>query len=72
MGAIRQGLRSNSSKRRCCVSPPASTATAKDDMTQFGLFEADYVWITEQIVGVTARHAKGRIVSVGGWVSLLL
>jgi acetoin utilization deacetylase AcuC-like enzyme len=40
-----------------------------DDMAQFGLVEADYVWITEQVMGVAARHAQGRIVSVleGGY-----
>ena len=41
----------------------------EDDMAQFGLVEADYVWITEQVMGVAARHAGGRIVSVleGGY-----
>lgn len=41
----------------------------EDDMAQFGLMEADYVWITEQVMGVAARHADGRIVSVleGGY-----
>jgi acetoin utilization deacetylase AcuC-like enzyme len=41
----------------------------EDDMAQFGLVEADYVWITEQIMAVAARHAGGRIVSVleGGY-----
>jgi acetoin utilization deacetylase AcuC-like enzyme len=41
----------------------------EDDMAQFGLVEADYVWITEQVMGVAARHAAGRIVSVleGGY-----
>jgi len=31
--------------------------------------EADYVWITEQVMGVAARHAEGRIVSLleGGY-----
>jgi acetoin utilization deacetylase AcuC-like enzyme len=40
-----------------------------DDMAQLGLVEADYVWITEQVMGVAARHAEGRIVSVleGGY-----
>ncbi|WP_296752552.1 histone deacetylase family protein [Thiobacillus sp.] len=44
-------------------------AHREDDMAQFGLVEADYVWITEQTMGVAARHAKGRIVSVleGGY-----
>ncbi len=41
----------------------------EDDMAQFGLVEADYVWITEQVMGVAARHAERRIVSVleGGY-----
>ena len=41
----------------------------EDDMAQFGLVEADYVWITEQVMGVAERHAEGRIVSVleGGY-----
>jgi acetoin utilization deacetylase AcuC-like enzyme len=41
----------------------------EDDMAQFGLVEADYVWITEQVMAVAARHAQGRIVSVleGGY-----
>ena len=41
----------------------------EDDMAQFGLVEADYVWITEQVMDVAARYAGGRIVSVleGGY-----
>jgi acetoin utilization deacetylase AcuC-like enzyme len=41
----------------------------EDDMAQFGLIESDYVWITEQVMDVAARHAGGRIVSVleGGY-----
>jgi len=41
----------------------------EDDMAQFGLTEADYVWITEQVMAVAAHHAGGRIVSVleGGY-----
>ena len=41
----------------------------EDDMAQFGLVEADYAWITEQVMDVAARHAQGRIVSVleGGY-----
>jgi acetoin utilization deacetylase AcuC-like enzyme len=34
-----------------------------DDMGQLGLTEQDYAWITERILGVARRHAKGRIVS---------
>ena len=38
-------------------------------MAQFGLVEADYAWITEQVMEVAAHHAGGRIVSVleGGY-----
>jgi acetoin utilization deacetylase AcuC-like enzyme len=41
----------------------------EDDMAQFGLVEADYVWITEQVMAVAARHAEGCIVSAleGGY-----
>ncbi len=41
----------------------------EDDMAQFGLVEADYIWITECVMDVAARHAGGRIVSVleGGY-----
>ncbi|MHB0917475.1 MAG: histone deacetylase family protein [Thiobacillus sp.] len=41
----------------------------EDDMAQFGLVEADYAWITEQVMSVAARHAEGRIVSLleGGY-----
>ncbi len=41
----------------------------EDDMAQFGLVEADYVWITEQVMDVAARHAERRVVSVleGGY-----
>jgi acetoin utilization deacetylase AcuC-like enzyme len=44
-------------------------AHREDDMGQFGLVEADYIWITEQIMAVAERHAQGRIVSVleGGY-----
>jgi acetoin utilization deacetylase AcuC-like enzyme len=34
-----------------------------DDLGQLGLVEADYTWITEQLMDVAARHGKGRIVS---------
>jgi acetoin utilization deacetylase AcuC-like enzyme len=38
-------------------------------MGQFGLMESDYIWITEQVMGVAARFAQGRVVSVleGGY-----
>ncbi len=34
-----------------------------DDLGQLGLVEADYAWITEKLVHMAKRHAKGRIVS---------
>jgi acetoin utilization deacetylase AcuC-like enzyme len=40
-----------------------------DDMANLGWVEADYAWLTAQLVEVADRHAKGRIVSVleGGY-----
>lgn len=35
----------------------------EDDMGNLGLVEADYEWVTRQVVQVAARHAQGRIVS---------
>ncbi|QCB45998.1 histone deacetylase family protein [Hydrogenophaga sp. PAMC20947] len=35
----------------------------EDDMGQLGLVEQDYIWITERLMDVARRHAKGRIVS---------
>jgi acetoin utilization deacetylase AcuC-like enzyme len=42
----------------------------EDDMGNLGLVEADYEWVTRQIMRVAARHAEGRIVSCleGGYV----
>jgi len=34
-----------------------------DDLGQLGLVEEDYAWITERLVHLAQRHAKGRIVS---------
>jgi len=44
-------------------------AHREDDMGQMGLVEADYAWITEQLVDVAERHCQGRIVSTleGGY-----
>jgi hypothetical protein len=44
-------------------------AHREDDMGQFGLMESDYIWVTEQVMAVAARHAQGRIVSLleGGY-----
>jgi acetoin utilization deacetylase AcuC-like enzyme len=38
-------------------------AHREDDLGQMGLVEADYAWITQQLMAVAARHAQGRIVS---------
>jgi acetoin utilization deacetylase AcuC-like enzyme len=38
-------------------------AHKEDDLGQMGLVEADYAWMTEQIMDVAKEHAKGRIVS---------
>jgi len=34
-----------------------------DDLGQLGMVEADYAWITRQLMTVAERHAQGRIVS---------
>jgi len=38
-------------------------AHREDDMGQLGLVEADYAWITRQVMDVAKEHAQGRIVS---------
>jgi acetoin utilization deacetylase AcuC-like enzyme len=38
-------------------------AHREDDLGQMGLVEADYVWITQKLVALAERHARGRIVS---------
>ncbi|MBC7573932.1 MAG: histone deacetylase family protein [Herminiimonas sp.] len=38
-------------------------AHREDDLGQMGLVEADYAWITRQLMAVAAQHAQGRIVS---------
>lgn len=44
-------------------------AHREDDIGQMGLVEADYAWMTTQLVDVAARFAQGRIVSTleGGY-----
>lgn len=44
-------------------------AHCEDEMSRLGWVEADYAWVTRQIVEVAQRHAEGRIVSVleGGY-----
>src|SRR5438128_4857459 len=38
-------------------------AHREDPLANLNLTEADYAWVTEQIVGLAKRHAQGRIVS---------
>lgn len=38
-------------------------AHREDDMGQLGLVEADYAWLTRQIMDIARQYAKGRIVS---------
>lgn len=38
-------------------------AHREDDLGQMGLVEADYAWITQQIMQIADKYAKGRIVS---------
>ncbi len=38
-------------------------AHREDTLGQLGLVEADYAWITRELVAVAQRHAQGRIVS---------
>jgi acetoin utilization deacetylase AcuC-like enzyme len=38
-------------------------AHREDELGQMGLVEADYAWLTRQLVEVARRHAQGRIVS---------
>ena len=49
-------------------------AHREDELGQMGLVEADYAWLTQQIVDVAARHAQGRIVSCleGGYAPAAL
>lgn len=44
-------------------------AHREDDMGQLGLVEADYAWITEQLVALADTYSQGRIVSTleGGY-----
>lgn len=38
-------------------------AHREDDLGQMGLVEADYAWITGQLMDIAKRYAQGRIVS---------
>ncbi|CAN5343963.1 histone deacetylase family protein [soil metagenome] len=42
----------------------------EDDMGNLGLVEADYEWVTRQIMAVAGRHCQGRVISCleGGYV----
>jgi len=44
-------------------------AHLEDDMSSMGLIEADYAWVTREVMKVAERHARGRIVSMleGGY-----
>jgi len=45
-------------------------AHREDDMGNLGLVDADYEWVTRQLMRVAERHARGRVVSCleGGYV----
>ena len=45
-------------------------AHREDDMGNLGFVDADYEWVTRQLVAVAARHSMGGIVSCleGGYV----
>jgi acetoin utilization deacetylase AcuC-like enzyme len=45
-------------------------AHREDDMGNLGLVEADYAWVTQQMMAVAREHAQGRVVSCleGGYV----
>ena len=45
-------------------------AHREDDMGNLGLVEADYAWVTQQLVKMAEKHCQGRIVSCleGGYV----
>lgn len=45
-------------------------AHREDDMGNLGLVEADYEWVTRQLMNVAQRHCQGRIISCleGGYV----
>jgi acetoin utilization deacetylase AcuC-like enzyme len=38
-------------------------AHREDDMGNLGLVEADYAWVTQQIMRVADRHCRGRAIS---------
>ena len=44
-------------------------AHREDDMGNLALTEADYEWVTRELMAVAARHAQGRVISIleGGY-----
>jgi acetoin utilization deacetylase AcuC-like enzyme len=54
---------------QCIFVSAGFDAHREDDMASLNLVEADYAWLTEQLVAVAKRSAQGRIVSVleGGY-----
>ncbi|MDE3009250.1 MAG: histone deacetylase family protein [Pseudomonadota bacterium] len=42
----------------------------EDDMGNLGLVEADYLWVTQQLMALANRHCQGRVISCleGGYV----
>ncbi len=45
-------------------------AHREDDMGNLGLVDADYEWVTQQLMGVAQKHCQGRMISTleGGYV----
>jgi acetoin utilization deacetylase AcuC-like enzyme len=45
-------------------------AHREDDMGNLGLVEADYAWVTQQLMKIADKHCRGRIISCleGGYV----
>jgi len=45
-------------------------AHREDDMGNLGLVEADYAWVTQELLKIAERHSKGRVISCleGGYV----
>jgi acetoin utilization deacetylase AcuC-like enzyme len=45
-------------------------AHREDDMGNLGLVEADYAWVTQELMKVADKHCKGRVISCleGGYV----
>ena len=39
-------------------------AHMRDPLANLNFVEADYTWVTQKLMGVADRHAKGRVVSL--------